>query len=178
MTMKRALLPLVVLCGIALPIAFAASTDATTTLSDVHICCGSCVKGVATAIKPVTGVAATADQAKGTIELSAPDKATLQKGVDALTAAGYFGKSSNKDIKVDAATGAKDGKVKTLEIDGVHLCCGSCVTAVKDVLSKVDGVKSDTVKAKATSFTVEGDFEPKAIFDGLQKAGLTGKAKQ
>src|SRR2546421_578751 len=64
---------------------------------------------------------------------------------------------------------------QTVTLSDVHICCAKCVTAVQDVLSKVDGVKENTVKAKATSFTVTGDFDAKALADAFQKAGLTGK---
>src|SRR5436190_5138320 len=109
-------------------------------LSDVHICCPSCVKGVATATSKVPGLTAVASQDEGTISLTAADKATLQKGVDALTAAGYFGKSSDPTIKVDGATGAKDQKVKELKIEDLHLCCNSCVKSVNRVLGGISGV--------------------------------------
>jgi hypothetical protein len=175
MTMKHFVLPIVALCGIALSVSWAAAGDQTVTLKDVHICCASCVTGVKTATTPVQGLTAVADQSAKTIVLTAADKETLQKGVDALTAAGYFGKASDTNVKVNADTGAKDGKVQTLEVSGVHLCCNSCVTAMKGIISKVDGIKSDTVKSKATSFTLTGDFEPKLFVAEMQKAGLTGK---
>lgn len=173
MTRTQLFAPLFVVAALALP---AMAADTSVTLSDVHLCCGSCVTGVAKAVGPVTGAKAECDTDKKTVTITAPDNATAQKAVDALTAAGYFGKSSNAAIKVDAATNAPDGKVTSLEITGVHLCCGSCVTTVKGILEKLPGVTGNTVKSRATSFTVTGDFNAKAVFDELQKAGLTGKA--
>jgi copper chaperone CopZ len=175
MAMKRLLISAFAIGGLALSAAWAADGDKTVTLKDVHICCGSCVTGVKTATTPIKGLTAVASQADKTVVLTAADKETLQKGVDALVAAGYFGKSSDDTVKVNAVTGAKDGKVQSVDIEGVHLCCNSCVTAMKDVLKKVDGVKTDTVKSKATSFNVAGDFDSKALFAEMQKAGLTGK---
>jgi len=177
MLLKRVLAGAVVVCGLALSVAWAADGDKTVTLKDVHICCGSCVTGVKTATTPVKGLTAVADQSAKTVVLTAADKETLQKGVDALVAAGYFGKSSDDTVKVNAVTGAKDGKVQSVDIEGVHLCCASCVTAMKGVLSKVDGVKDNTVAPKAATFTVTGDFAEKAVMDDLQKAGFTGKIK-
>ena len=46
---------------------------------------------------------------------------------------------------------------------------------MKGVISKVDGIKTDTVKSRATSITLTGDFDAKSFFTELQKAGLTGK---
>jgi copper chaperone CopZ len=162
----------------ALAIACATSVSAfaaeTVTLSDVHLCCNNCVNGANAALKP-TGATGTADRNAKTIVLTAPDKETLQKGANALIAAGYFGKSSDNSIKMDAASGAPDSKVQTATVTGVHLCCPSCVTTVKGVLGKVDGVKSNTVAPRATSFNVAGDFSPKSMFEALNAEGLAGK---
>ncbi len=163
------------LLGLAL--AFSAqAADVSVKLTDVHLCCSSCVKGVEKAVSPVHGVTAKADMDDGTVDLTGPDTATVQKAVDALTAAGYFGKSSNPDIKVNADTGAKNQKVQSLEVDGVHLCCGKCVKSVNTALSSVSGVTANTATKGAKSFTVTGDFNDKEAFDALQKAGLTGTA--
>jgi copper chaperone CopZ len=150
------------------------AADQTVKLTDVHICCQSCVKGVQKAIANVGGLAANADMDDKTVTLTGPDNATLQKGVDALTAAGYYGKSSDPAIKVNGETGAKDKKVQTMKVENVHLCCGKCVKSVNLVLGSVSGVTTNTATKGATSFTVSGDFNEKEAMDALQKAGLTG----
>jgi len=154
-----------------------AASAATVTLSGVHICCGSCVKGVNAAVTNVTGLTAVADEDAGTVVLTADDSATLQKGVDALTTAGFFGTSSDPAIKVSADTGAKNQKVQTITITGLHLCCGKCVKAVNEILGGVPGVTGNTAAKGAKSFDVTGDFNDKDVFDALQKAGLTGQEK-
>src|ERR1041384_4493745 len=138
------LAPLFLLAGLTLT---AAAADTTVTLSNVHICCGKCVTGINTAVAPITGAKAVGDIADKTVVITAPDKVTAQKAVNALTAAGYFGKSSDDTIKVDAVTAPPDAKVSTLEVSSLPLCCNSCVTAVN----------------------------ANALFDEFQKAGLTGK---
>ena len=153
----------------------ARAADVSVKLTDVHICCQSCVKGIQATVSKVSGLAAQTDQDEGIITLTAADKATVQKGVDALVAAGYFGKSSDPNIKVKADTGAKDQKVTELKVEGVHLCCGKCVKAVNGVLESVPGVKGNNAAKEVKSFTVTGDFNEKDVFDALQKAGLTGK---
>jgi copper chaperone CopZ len=147
--------------------------DSTAKISDVHLCCHSCVTGVEKAVSAVPGVKADVDKDAGTVTLTSADKASLQKAADALTAAGYFGTST--DVKLDASTGAKDAKVQTLKITGVHLCCGKCVKAVDAAVKSVPGVTGDDAKKNAESFTVTGDFNDQAVFAALQKAGLTGK---
>src|SRR3954465_2264798 len=108
--------------------------ETTVKLTDVHLCCPGCVKGVKKAVEGVQGATASADQDEGTVTLTGPDTATVQKAADALVAAGYFGKSSDPAIKLNAETGAKNQTVKSLEVENVHLCCGKCVKAVNTAL--------------------------------------------
>ncbi|SRR6266403_2459500 len=150
--------------------------DVSDKLTDVHLCCPSCVKGVQKAVGEVPGVTASASQDDGTVTLTGPDNATVQKAADALVAAGYFGKSSDPAIKIKTQTGAKNQKVKSLEIEGVHLCCGKCVKAVSTALGEVSGVTGNTATKGAKSFVVNGDFNDQDVFAALQKAGLTGQA--
>jgi len=154
------------------------AADTTVKLSNVHLCCNSCVKGVDKAITGVTGAKAQSDKDAGTVTINAPDKPTAQKAVDSLVAAGYFGASSDPGIKVTASSGAKNGKVKALKVNGVHLCCNKCVTSVTDAVSKVPGVKGNTAAKGAESFDVTGDFNAKDVFAELNKAGLSGKAEK
>src|SRR5689334_19682837 len=93
------------------------AADSTVTLSGVHLCCGSCVKGVSAAVASMSDVKATCDAPASTVTLTAPDQATLQKAVDSLVAAGYYGKSSDAAIKVEDKTNAPDGKVTSLKVD-------------------------------------------------------------
>ena len=168
-------------CSLALAAA-ASAADVTVQLSNVHLCCNSCVIGVDKAVAKVSGVTAKSDRDSETVTLTAPDKAALQQAVDAIVAAGYFGESNDPAIKVDAATGlsaaasAKDAKVQSLTVSGVHLCCKKCVTAVNEALGKVSGVKANTAAKDAATFEVTGDFKPLEVFAALHDAGLTGQA--
>jgi periplasmic mercuric ion binding protein len=155
---------------------FATAADVTVQLSNVHLCCDSCVKGVDKAVATVAGATAVSDQDAKTVTVTAADQAAAQQAVNALTAAGYFGVSNNPAIKVDATTGATDASVQSLTVSDVHLCCKKCVTAVNKALDKVAGVKANTAAKDAKSFEVTGDFKPTEVFSALQEAGLTGKA--
>ena len=171
--MKNIILPIV----IALLVAPAVRAgDVSTKVTGVHLCCASCVKGVQKAVADVPGVKITASEDDRSVTLTGPDQATVQKATDSLVAAGYFGKSEDSAIQVRSATGAKNEKVKSLEIEGVHLCCGKCVKAVNTALGEVTGVAGNTATKGAKSFAVTGDFNDKDVFEALQKAGLTGKA--
>jgi len=171
--MKISILSVVI--GFALGLS-AQAADVSDKISGVHLCCKNCVTGIEKAVGEVEGAKATVDKDAGTVELSGPDTGTVQKAADALVAAGYFGKSSDPKIKVSDKTGAKGKKVESLEVSGVHLCCGKCVTALDEAVKTVPGVKSHTAVKGAKSFEVTGDFNDKELFAALQKAGLTGKA--
>jgi copper chaperone CopZ len=146
----------------------------TVKLENVHVCCNACVKGVDKALTG-TGATAVSDKDAGTVVITAPDKATAQKGVNALVAAGYYGKTSDASVKLDGKTGAKGQKVEKLVVADVHLCCAKCVTAVNKAVSSVPGVKANTAEKNVKTFEVTGSFNDKEVFDALQKAGLTGK---
>lgn len=150
--------------------------DVTVTLSNVHLCCNSCVKGADKAVATVDGAKGVCDKDAKTIAITAPDNATAQKVADALVKAGFFGDSSDPAIKIDASTGAKGAKVQSLTVKGVHLCCPKCVKAVHAAVMGVSGVTAETAQKGAESFTVTGDFNDSDVFAALQKAGLTGKA--
>jgi len=145
-------------------------------ISNVHLCCKGCVTGAEKAVGSVSGVTATADQAAGTVTLTGADSALIQKGATALLKAGYFGKSSDSNIKMEAKTGAKGAQTQSMHVEGVHLCCAKCVKAVDHALKSVPGVKEHTATKGAESFEVTGDFNDQEVFTALQKEGLTGKA--
>jgi copper chaperone CopZ len=156
----------------------AQAADVTVKISDVHLCCDGCVKGVAKAVAGIDGVTATADKETKIVEITGPDTATVQKAADALIKAGYFGVSSDPGIKIDSSTGAKGEKVQSLKVEGVHLCCPKCVKAVNHALQDVPGVTTNNAVKNAPFFIVSGDFNDADVFAALQKAGLTGKVGQ
>jgi len=173
--MKRIIATLAISTALAVS---SLAADVTVKITDVHLCCKSCVTGAEKAVGPVTGVTATVDKDSDSVTLTGPDTATVQKAADALIAAGYFGKSSDPSIKMDTDTGATGKKVKSLKVSDVHLCCPKCVKTVNEALSGVSGVTGNTATKGAKSFEVTGDFNDKDVMDALQRIGLTGKASE
>ena len=159
------------LCALALTaVAHAESTK----ITNVHLCCPACVKGVEKAVADIKGVTADVDKDAETVTLTG-DQASVQKAANALVQAGYFGKSSDSSVKLSADSGAQGKKVHSLKLEGVHLCCGKCVSTVDKAVKSVDGVKEHTAKKNAESFEVTGDFNDKEVVDALHKAGLSAK---
>ena len=172
----KSTLSTLLLVSAALGLSVVQAADVSVKISNVHLCCKSCVTGVEKAVGGVTGATVSVDKDAGTVALGGPDTGTVQKAADALVAAGYFGTSSDSKIQLRNHTGAAGKKVSTLQVNGVHLCCGKCVTAVDDALKTVSGVKSHNAMKGAKSFEVSGEFNDREVFAALQKAGLTGTA--
>src|SRR5205823_11587497 len=124
------------------------------------------------------GVTAQSDKEAGAVTITAPDKVAAKMAIKALVAAGYFGTSTDPDLKPKDKSGAKDQKVQTLKVTGVHLCCNKCVTSVNDALAKVPGVTGNTAAKGAESFEINGDFNAREACTALNNAGLSGKASQ
>jgi copper chaperone CopZ len=153
----------------------ASAAEVRAKISDVHLCCKGCVDGAQKAVAKVEGAKAEVDQDAGTVTLVAADTETAQKAANALVAAGYFGKCDDAGVKLSAVSGAKGEKVQSLNVEGVHLCCGKCVKAVDHAVKSVAGVKEHTAVKGAKSFEVTGDFNDQELITALQKEGLTGK---
>ena len=154
---------------------FAAETKVV--VSSMHICCKSCVEGINAALKPVADVTFQVDKGTESVSLTGKDSAAAQAAVDALAAAGFHGKTDSKEVVMKEASGVPDGKVAKLEVSNIHNCCGKCTTAIEKAINTVPGVKSTTAKAKITTFTIEGDFEAKAVVKALSDAGFHATVK-
>jgi len=66
----------------------------------------------------------------------------------------------------------------SVEVKGVHLCCGSCVNGVKKALADVSGVSglSCDRAAKTVTFTASDEKAAQAGIDALAKGGFHGTA--
>ena len=138
------------------------------TLTGVHNCCKSCVKGIDAA---VTGAGAKARIDKSTVTVTADDDAGVKKAVDALLAAGYYGNGATT-----SAAAPSDAKAKSVTIEGIHLCCGKCVTALNKAVTAAGATKTDAAK-NAKTVVVEGDVSPKDVLEALHKAGFNATVK-
>jgi copper chaperone CopZ len=163
---------LMVLTGTALALA-----DATVEVKKVHLCCNACVKGVATALKGLDGVTAKCDRENGSVTVTAANDAAVQKALDALSDAGYFGEPGSPSFTIKPAAGVPSGKVTTLSLSNTHNCCGACTKALKKAITSVPGVTGETVKAKTADFQVNGDFDASAVVKALNAAGFQVKVK-
>ena len=144
--------------------------DTKVTLSGVHLCCKGCVKGVAKAVDK-SGGKASCDAKAGTVVISGT-KEVVEKALEAVAKAGYYGKSDNKDLSIASQGGAKDEKVKSLTLSGAHLCCGKCVKAIAKAVNATDGASAHTAKKGSKTFEVTGDFNALTLIKALHDNGL------
>jgi copper chaperone CopZ len=149
-----------------------AAADAKVEIKGVHLCCGACVKGVTEAVAKVAGAKAECEQDTGIVTLTAGDAKGAEEAVKAMAAAGYHGKIEGEAAKFPESVKVPAGKVKVLKLGGLHNCCGACTRAIVDAIGEVDGVESNTVKPRATTFEVSGDFEAAALVKALNEAGF------
>ena len=144
------------------------------TLENTHLCCPSCVKGATKAVTSVDGATAVCDKDAKTVTITAPDAATAQKALNALEAAGFYGKATGADLKDDS--GAPKGEVKSLTLTGIHNCCKKCTTAINATIKKVPGATGE-IEAKAETVTVTGDFDAGKLVQAFEDAGFHVKAE-
>lgn len=154
-----------------------AAAETKVTVSDTHLCCGQCLRGVEAALKDIAGVKHVSDQKAKTIEITADSDQAAQQAIDALAAAGFYGKLNNDKLKFKPVA-AKDAAVEKLEVAGVHNCCGACTSAIKKAVTSVSGVSGTNIKNKDTAFTVEGKFQPGEVVKALLEAGFYVQVKQ
>ncbi len=156
---------------IGLLTASTAMADVTVKLSDVHLCCGACVRGIENAVKDLKSTVSI-DKDLGTVTVKAADAAAAQQAVDAIAAAGYHGESDNATTKMKSDSGAPSGNVKRVSVSGVHNCCGGCAKAIVEAVKSVKGAAVGPLAGRATTFVVEGDFSAADLVKSLNGAGF------
>ena len=155
-----------------------ARAETKVTVSEMHLCCGACVKAVQKAVGEVEGASVTVDRKAGSSAITADSKETAAKAVKALADAGFHGKTDNEELAMPDDSGAPEGKVARIELAGIHNCCGGCNKAIKAALGTVEGVAGDNADPKAETLVVEGDFVAKELIAALNKAGFHAKVKK
>jgi copper chaperone CopZ len=156
-------------------LAAVARAETTVTMTGVHNCCKSCANGIT---KAGTSVGSDIEVvAEGTtVTITTKKKSDAKKAVDAIIAAGYFGKVEGAESAAPSSSKPEATMAKAT-VSGVHLCCKKCVTAAEDAVKSVAGVTKYEIVSKAESFTVEGEFTKSALAAALNSAGFAGDIK-
>jgi copper chaperone CopZ len=146
-------------------------------MTGLHNCCGSCAKGI---IKAGTSVGkdVTVDlpDKSTTATITTKKKGDAMKAVEAIIAAGYFGKVEGQETAAPASS-TPETKMTKATVSGVHLCCKKCEVAAAKAVATVSGITKHDIVSKATSFTVEGEFTKSELVAALNAAGFAGDIK-
>lgn len=163
-------------------VALTASVRAETTLTmtGVHNCCKSCTNGIIKAAADLKDVTVTPEGK--TVTIVSKKKGDAKKAAEAIIAAGYFGtiegdEAASKSANKPAAAAKPEAKMTKATVSGVHLCCKKCEVAAADAVKTVAGITKSDIVAKATSFTVEGEFTKSELTAALNAAGFAGDIK-
>ena len=159
---------------LALP---ASAAETKLQVTGAHLCCGGCFNGVTSALRAVRGADATIDKQTKTIAVAARDKATAQKAIDAIAAAGFHGKVAGAEVAFKDDSGAPAGRAAKLEVAGAHNCCGKCSAALTRAAKSVAGVLGHDIQTGAKSFTVTGNFSAAQLVKAINAAGFHVKVK-
>jgi copper chaperone CopZ len=78
-----------------------------------------------------------------------------------------------------ALLGVSNNFAGEVKIEGVHICCGQCVTIAQKTLKGVEGVSDAKADKDSGSITLTAadDKAAAAAVEALAKAGFRGKAK-
>ena len=163
---------------VVLMTAVVARAEVKVELTDMHICCGACVKGIEKAVGDVASAKVAVNKDNEACTITAPDAATAKKVVAALATAGFHAECKDKAYVMADDSGAPTGNVKKLTVTGAHNCCGSCAKAILAAVGEVKGAKAPELKGKQTSFVVEGDFSAAKLIEELNEHGFHVKVTQ
>ena len=158
--------------AIALFLATPLAIAETVTITEMHLCCKGCTSAVVKAVAQVEGVTCKADQDELSTVLVGDNPKNLQKAIDAIAAAGFYGKIEGAEVAFKPIEFKEGEKVHRLEIAHIHNCCRMCTDAIQSAIEDVDGVQHSTLKSKKVSFVVEGDFSPAEVVEAIQNAGF------
>lgn len=164
-----------ILCSLLFLSASLAHAETTITLEGVHNCCQGCTNGIVKSASDLKDVTVTAEDE--TVTITAKSKAQAKKAIEALLAAGYYGKSSETSAEAAAPSSGLPKVEKPLNsatVSSVHLCCQKCVNAMTSAVKSVPGVASYDIANKSKTFTVQGDFKESDLITAMNKAGFHG----
>jgi copper chaperone CopZ len=148
-------------------------------LQKTHLCCGACAASVKETLGGVKGVTKVqTDVNTKSVSFQASDAKTAAAGIRALAAAGFFGKASysGRPLAVPESGAKKAPKSDSLILQGLHVCCNACVTAVHKSLSEVKGVSVIEIDRNQRTVKLVGDsIVPTEAVQALNNAGFYGR---
>lgn len=153
------------------------STQTQVQLQGVHLCCGGCTDAVDAAAASVPGASSVCDMDNGTVTVTAGDRQSAQRALDAIARAGFHGETGDPGLAMTPDPGIPPGKVRRATVSDIHNCCDLCHDAIKGAIDSVEGVTGETGAPGMTRFEVTGDFSPAELVQALHGAGFHAKVR-
>ncbi|OSX77696.1 hypothetical protein BU14_0138s0042 [Porphyra umbilicalis] len=145
---------------------------------DVHgMTCGSCVRGVTTALEGVPGVASASVRLDGGTAAGAGAATVTPAAGATVSPAALVAAVATAGMRAVVVPdgGAAAGSVVDLHVGG--MTCGGCVRSITDVLTALDGVTSAEVSLEAKRATVTL-ASPGAVTVDALVAAVVGAGKE
>ena len=172
----------VLIACVAATLLVAADKTTSVTIKGVHLCCSSCSEGAEAALEGLKGITkAGTDRNTKLIAFQAETKDDALAALKALAKEGFYGTAlfGKEELKWPESGAKKGQKVPTVMIEGVHLCCGACVTGAKEALEKLEGASGISIDRNTEIITVNGkELDEIAVVSALNKGGFFGTVKR
>lgn len=171
-----------VITFIAATLIVSAQKTTDVTVKGVHLCCGSCSDSADAALEGIKGISKPGnDRNTKVITFQAESKDAAVEALKSLAKEGFYGTATfgKEELKWPESGAKKGNKVPAVVIEGVHLCCGSCVTGAKEAFEKFEGATEIDVDRTGKKITVKGkELDEAAVIAALNKAGFFGKVQR
>lgn len=172
----------VIVSFVAATLFFAADQTTSVSIKGVHLCCGSCSDSAEAALEGLKGITkAGTDRNTKLIAFQAATKEDALEALKSLAKEGFYGTATfgKEELKWPDSGAKKGQKVTTVVIEGVHLCCGACVTGSKDALEKLASATEIDIDRNAEIITVKGkELDEAEVIGALNKGGFFGTVKR
>ena len=145
-----------------------------------HICCKQCITVVNKLLGTVAGVSEVVpDNKTRTVTFAAKDETAAKAGLKALVDGGFFGSATleGKELKVDVAAPKKGEKADVVTVKDVHVCCGACQKAIKNLFTGAEITYEGKGPQKAVRIAGK-DLDAGDVVEALRKAGFNGSAEK
>jgi len=172
----------VIVTFLAATLLIAADKTTSVSIKGVHLCCASCSSGAEAALEGLKGISKTGtDRNTKLIAFQAETKEDAIAALNSLAKEGFYGTAmfGKEELKWPDSGAKKGQKVPTVVIEGVHLCCGACVTGSKEALEKLVNATEIDIDRNAEIITVKGkELDEAEVIAALNKGGFYGKIKR
>ena len=141
----------------------------------VHLCCGSCDKAVRQILGKVEGVSAVKvdRQAADKVTFEATSQKSANDALTALVKGGFCCEVTAGDKKITPPRVMVNLKGDEITVVGAHVCCNSCITAVKGLFKDAKITISGTGIIRDINISGK-DLDGQTVLDTLNKKGFNG----